>query len=51
MDRYHEAINASRVTEDDAFVAQEIVRIKALSLPLFYWFLGCYMVCICSFFD
>ena len=28
MDRYHEAINASRVTEDDAFVAQEIVRIK-----------------------
>lgn len=28
MDRYHEAINASRVTDDDAFVAQEIERIK-----------------------
>ncbi len=28
MDRYQETINASRVTEDDAFVAREVERIK-----------------------
>lgn len=28
MDRYQEAIAASKVTEDDAFVAQEVARIK-----------------------
>ncbi len=26
MDRYQETINASRVTEDDAFVAREVER-------------------------